>query len=304
MASSTTRTSRWPRSRATRTACAGSSTTSRSSPRRSGPGCSSASARSTSTPSSTPASPGYTGRCRALSIELTHRVAPVRVVGDPERLAQVVDNLLSNALRYTDPGGTIDVALELCDGRAVIEVADSGIGIAAGELDRVFDRFWRSPGRAGADGRRLGRRARASSPTSSARTTGASRSPVSRAAGPRSRSPCRSRRASRWPSGARRRPPSRSAGAAAARPAQRSRTPPRSSSPRRLAAPGSARLRCNPRFAGNRLFRRLRVMHDSAVTAPGLCRPRRLQRFFIEVRVDFYTERGDGPQAASAGCAR
>jgi len=89
---------------------------------------------------------GYTGRCRALSIELTHRVMPVQVVGDPERLAQVVDNLLSNALRYTDPGGTIDVALELRDGRAVIEVADSGIGIAAGELDRVFDRFWRSPG--------------------------------------------------------------------------------------------------------------------------------------------------------------
>ena len=67
-----------------------------------------------------------------------------------------------------------------------------------------------------------------SSPTSSARTTGASRSRVTRAAGPRSRSPCRSRRASRWPSGARRRPPSRSAGAAAARPARRSRTPPRS----------------------------------------------------------------------------
>jgi two-component system sensor histidine kinase BaeS len=89
---------------------------------------------------------GYAGRCRALSIDLTHRIEPVRVVGDPERLAQVVDNLLSNALRYTDPGGTIAVALELRDGRAVIDVADSGIGIAPGELARVFDRFWRSPG--------------------------------------------------------------------------------------------------------------------------------------------------------------
>jgi two-component system, OmpR family, sensor histidine kinase BaeS len=89
---------------------------------------------------------GYTGRCRALSIELTHRIAPVRTIGDPERLAQVVDNLLSNALRYTDPGGTIAVSLEVRDGRAVVEVADTGIGIAPRELDRVFDRFWRSAG--------------------------------------------------------------------------------------------------------------------------------------------------------------
>jgi two-component system sensor histidine kinase BaeS len=87
---------------------------------------------------------GYTGRCRALSIELTHRIAPVRTIGDPERLAQVVDNLLSNALRYTDPGGTIAVRLEVRDGRAVVEVADTGIGIAPRDLDRVFDRFWRS----------------------------------------------------------------------------------------------------------------------------------------------------------------
>ena len=88
---------------------------------------------------------GYADRCRALSIELTHASRRARVVGDPERLAQVVDNLLSNALRYTDPGGQVAVALELRDGEAVVEVADSGIGIAPGELERIFDRFWRSP---------------------------------------------------------------------------------------------------------------------------------------------------------------
>ena len=67
------------------------------------------------------------------------------MVGDPERLAQVVDNLLSNALRYTDAGGQIEVSLAVRDGEAVVEVADSGIGIEPGQLERIFDRFWRSP---------------------------------------------------------------------------------------------------------------------------------------------------------------
>jgi two-component system, OmpR family, sensor histidine kinase BaeS len=87
----------------------------------------------------------YADRCSALAIELTHRVAPGRVVGDPERLAQVVDNLLSNALRYTDPGGTVAVKLDIRGAECVIEVADSGIGIAPDQLERIFDRFWRSP---------------------------------------------------------------------------------------------------------------------------------------------------------------
>jgi len=88
---------------------------------------------------------GYHDRCRALSIELTRRVSPARVVGDPERLAQVVDNLLSNAIRYTDPGGGVAVTLEERGAEAVIEVSDSGIGIAPEHVSRIFDRFWRSP---------------------------------------------------------------------------------------------------------------------------------------------------------------
>jgi two-component system, OmpR family, sensor histidine kinase BaeS len=88
---------------------------------------------------------GYADRCRALSIALTRRVSPARVVGDPERLAQVLDNLLSNALRYTDPGGRVAVTLEARGAEAVIEVSDSGIGIAPEHVERIFDRFWRSP---------------------------------------------------------------------------------------------------------------------------------------------------------------
>jgi two-component system sensor histidine kinase BaeS len=83
---------------------------------------------------------------RARSISVTHAVAPARVIGDPERLGQVLDNLLSNALRYTDPGGRVVVSLDAHDGDATIAVADSGIGIAPEYLARVFDRFWRAPG--------------------------------------------------------------------------------------------------------------------------------------------------------------
>lgn len=83
---------------------------------------------------------------RARSIALACATAPARVVGDPERLAQVLDNLLSNALRYTDPGGRVVVRLDARGGDAVIAVADSGIGIAPEYLARVFDRFWRAPG--------------------------------------------------------------------------------------------------------------------------------------------------------------
>jgi len=66
------------------------------------------------------------------------------VVGDGDRLTQAVGNLLSNAARYTPEGGRVRIRV-LRDGpHAVIEVADSGIGIAEGDRERVFTRFWRA----------------------------------------------------------------------------------------------------------------------------------------------------------------
>ena len=78
-------------------------------------------------------------------IAFTCTTAPARVEGDSERLAQIVDNLLSNALRYTDPGGTVSLRLAVRQGEAVLQVSDSGIGIAPEYLGRIFDRFWRDP---------------------------------------------------------------------------------------------------------------------------------------------------------------
>jgi signal transduction histidine kinase len=76
-------------------------------------------------------------------IALDCDLAPVCVNGDPERLGQIIDNLLSNALRYTDAGGSVSVRVRREHRQAALEVEDTGIGIAKEDLDRIFDRFWR-----------------------------------------------------------------------------------------------------------------------------------------------------------------
>nr|WP_322973737.1 ATP-binding protein [Actinacidiphila yanglinensis] len=65
-------------------------------------------------------------------------------VADPVRLRQAVGNLVSNAIRHTPRGGTVTLSAAVAGGRTVIEVADTGSGIAAADLPRVFDRFWRA----------------------------------------------------------------------------------------------------------------------------------------------------------------
>lgn len=68
---------------------------------------------------------------------------PVLVEGDRARLKQVVVNLLDNAIKYTSEGGEIWIKVRTDDGHAVLEVADTGIGIPSDALPRVFDRFYR-----------------------------------------------------------------------------------------------------------------------------------------------------------------
>jgi signal transduction histidine kinase/HAMP domain-containing protein len=86
-------------------------------------------------------------RCPAeeAGIELATELEPVACcVGDRDRLAQVLDNLLLNALKFTPPGGRVVVRLAGADGQARVEVADSGVGIAPEDLPRLFDRFYRA----------------------------------------------------------------------------------------------------------------------------------------------------------------
>jgi CheY-like chemotaxis protein len=67
--------------------------------------------------------------------------SPVWIQGDEARIEQIASNLLENASKYTAPGGTISISVREEDREAVLEVADTGIGIAEDLLPRVFDLF-------------------------------------------------------------------------------------------------------------------------------------------------------------------
>ena len=69
---------------------------------------------------------------------------PVRAVIDPVRVAQALDNLISNAIKYTAPGGWAVVTLTPGDDGAELSVRDNGIGIREEDLPRVFNRFYRT----------------------------------------------------------------------------------------------------------------------------------------------------------------
>jgi len=94
-------------------------------------------------------------RAQAARHELTLEVAadadPLPVRADADRTARVVMSLIHNAIKFTPPGGSIRVTTHRSDDDAVVSVSDTGAGLALDELDRVFERFYKSdPSRAGA----------------------------------------------------------------------------------------------------------------------------------------------------------
>jgi two-component system OmpR family sensor kinase len=72
------------------------------------------------------------------------KLEPAPVVGDQTRLRQVIDNLLSNVRAHTPAGAPVDVRVSTSNGSAVVAVADSGRGLADGDAERVFRRFYRA----------------------------------------------------------------------------------------------------------------------------------------------------------------
>ncbi len=76
-----------------------------------------------------------------VSTELPRHLPRVRA--DPDRVAQILTNLLGNALQYTPPGGRVSVRARHADGEVAVAVTDTGIGIPAEHLPYVFDRFYR-----------------------------------------------------------------------------------------------------------------------------------------------------------------
>jgi signal transduction histidine kinase/ActR/RegA family two-component response regulator len=89
---------------------------------------------------------GRASRERGLELVFRGPAKPVLVLGDRVRLEQIVDNLLTNALKYTPKGGRITVALEPCgeDGEAELRVADTGMGIDRDALATIFEPFTQS----------------------------------------------------------------------------------------------------------------------------------------------------------------
>lgn len=70
-------------------------------------------------------------------------VYPARVMGDPDRLRQLLLNLVDNAIKYTPAGGQVALALTREDGWVRVDVADSGVGIPPNDLPHIFERFYR-----------------------------------------------------------------------------------------------------------------------------------------------------------------
>ncbi len=82
-------------------------------------------------------------RRKKQKLELKRIENPI-ILGDEIRLRQLFLNILENAIRYTPPKGTITVSLSVQDKTAVVEVADTGIGIAAGAMEHIFEPFFRA----------------------------------------------------------------------------------------------------------------------------------------------------------------
>lgn len=80
---------------------------------------------------------------RGISIRACVASDTDQIFGDPDRLAQVVENLVANALRHTPDGGTIGMDARTVNGTVVLTVADSGVGISPEHVPHVFDRFYK-----------------------------------------------------------------------------------------------------------------------------------------------------------------
>ena len=77
-------------------------------------------------------------------LSLTYSLDDVRFNGNPELLYTVWENLLTNALKYNQPGGSIEITLEELQDQIELTFKDTGIGLAPDEKEQIFDRFYRA----------------------------------------------------------------------------------------------------------------------------------------------------------------
>ncbi len=87
---------------------------------------------------------GILGEPAEVAVTATQPAGPVWVMVDRRRIRELLLNLVTNAIKFTPAGGHVELLLAERPEGAVIAVRDSGIGIAAGDLEHVFERFWRA----------------------------------------------------------------------------------------------------------------------------------------------------------------
>jgi two-component system sensor histidine kinase GlrK len=91
---------------------------------------------------------GHELAARAKGLVLEIDAQPATLEADPDKLRSVVDNLISNAVKFTPPGGRIMVRARVASGEAMIEVLDSGPGVPLEERDSIFNLFFRGRNKA------------------------------------------------------------------------------------------------------------------------------------------------------------
>ena len=82
-------------------------------------------------------------RFTAADISLERHLDPAEILADPRWMHHAITNLLTNALKFSRPGGRVTIDTGVAGADAILHVTDTGIGIPAAELPRIFDRFWR-----------------------------------------------------------------------------------------------------------------------------------------------------------------
>jgi heavy metal sensor kinase len=83
------------------------------------------------------------GEQAAVNVTVDMPDHPVMLGADRNRMRQMLMNLLTNAIKYTPAGGTVEIQSEIREHEAAVSVRDTGIGIGPGDLPHIFDRFWR-----------------------------------------------------------------------------------------------------------------------------------------------------------------
>ncbi|MDW8759978.1 cell wall metabolism sensor histidine kinase VicK [Streptococcus suis] len=80
---------------------------------------------------------------KVYSIVRDYQISPIWVEIDTDKMTQVLDNILNNAIKYSPDGGTITFSMKTTDNQLIVSISDEGLGIPKADLPRIFDRFYR-----------------------------------------------------------------------------------------------------------------------------------------------------------------